>query len=79
MGERNCVFLSLERIKLCQKVFHQSPEQFMTKLREIEVKIGQGKDVLTACREAGDSVFVTFLPLMRHGHMFIGRFRHHAG
>ena len=27
----------------------------------------------------GDSVFVTFLLLMRHGHMFIGRFRHHAG
>ena len=25
----------------------------MAKLREIEVKIGQGKDVLTACREAG--------------------------
>lgn len=24
----------------------------MAKLREIEVKIGQGKDVLTACREA---------------------------
>ena len=27
----------------------------------------------------GDSVFVTFLLLIRHGHMFIGRFRHHAG
>ena len=28
------------------------PEQIVAKLREIEVKIGQGKDVLTACREA---------------------------
>ena len=27
----------------------------------------------------GDSVFVTFLLLIRHGHLFIGRFRHHAG
>lgn len=27
------------------------PEQIVAKLREIEVKIGQGKDVLTACRE----------------------------
>jgi hypothetical protein len=25
----------------------------VAKLREIEVKIGQGKDVLAACREAG--------------------------
>ena len=30
-----------------------TPEQIVAKLREIEVKIGQGKDVLTACREAG--------------------------
>ena len=29
------------------------PEQIVAKLREIEVKIGQGKDVLSACREAG--------------------------
>jgi len=29
------------------------PEQIVAKLREIEVKIGQGKDVPTACREAG--------------------------
>jgi len=29
------------------------PEQIVAKLREIEVKIGQGKGVLTACREAG--------------------------
>jgi hypothetical protein len=29
------------------------PEQIVAKLREIEVKMGQGKDVLTACREAG--------------------------
>lgn len=29
------------------------PEHIVAKLREIEVKIGQGKDVLTACREAG--------------------------
>ena len=28
------------------------PEQIVAKLREIEVKIGQGKDVLAACREA---------------------------
>ena len=28
------------------------PEQIVAKLREIEVKIGQGKDVLSACREA---------------------------
>lgn len=28
-------------------------EQIVAKLREIEVKVGQGKDVLTACREAG--------------------------
>jgi hypothetical protein len=31
------------------------PEQIVAKLREIEVKMGQGKDVLTACREAGAS------------------------
>jgi len=30
------------------------PEQIVAKLREIEVKIDQGKDVLSACREAGD-------------------------
>ena len=30
-----------------------NPEQIVAKLREIEVKIGQGKDVLSACREAG--------------------------
>jgi len=29
------------------------PEQIVSKLREIAVRIGQGKDVLTACREAG--------------------------
>jgi hypothetical protein len=29
------------------------PEQAVAKLREIEVKLSQGKDVLTACREAG--------------------------
>jgi len=28
------------------------PEQIVAKLREIELKIGQGKDVLSACREA---------------------------
>ena len=28
-------------------------EQVVAKLREIEVKLSQGKDVLTACREAG--------------------------
>ena len=27
------------------------PEQIVAKLREIEVKIGQGKDVLSACRD----------------------------
>jgi hypothetical protein len=27
------------------------PEQIVAKFREIEVKISQGKDVLTACRE----------------------------
>ena len=27
------------------------PEQVVAKLREIEVKLSQGKDVLTACRE----------------------------
>jgi hypothetical protein len=26
------------------------PEQIVAKLREIEVKIGQGKDVLSACQ-----------------------------
>ena len=29
------------------------PEEIVAKVREIEVKIGQGKDVLSACREAG--------------------------
>jgi hypothetical protein len=29
------------------------PEQAVAKLREIEVKLSQGKDVLAACREAG--------------------------
>jgi putative transposase len=29
------------------------PEQVVAKLREIEVKLSQGKDVQTACREAG--------------------------
>jgi hypothetical protein len=29
------------------------PEQIVAKLREIEVKMAQAKDVLTACREAG--------------------------
>jgi len=29
------------------------PEQAVAKLREIEVKLSQGKDVLVACREAG--------------------------
>ena len=29
------------------------PEQVVAKLREIEVKLSQCKDVLTACREAG--------------------------
>ena len=28
------------------------PEQVAAKLRQIEVKLSQGKDVLTACREA---------------------------
>ena len=31
------------------KGFGLKPEQIVDKLREIEVKIGQGKDVLTAC------------------------------
>jgi len=29
------------------------PKQAVAKLREIEVKLGQSKDVLVACREAG--------------------------
>jgi len=29
------------------------PEQIVARLREIEVKLSQGKDVMTACREAG--------------------------
>jgi hypothetical protein len=29
------------------------PEQIVAKLRVFEVKMAQGKDVLTACREAG--------------------------
>ena len=29
------------------------PEQVVAKLREIELRLAQGKDVLTACREAG--------------------------
>jgi len=29
------------------------PEQVAARLREIEVKLSQGKDVLTACREIG--------------------------
>lgn len=29
------------------------PEQIVAKLREIEVKLSQGKDVASACREAG--------------------------
>jgi hypothetical protein len=29
------------------------PQQVVAKLREIEVKLAQGKEVLTACREAG--------------------------
>jgi len=29
------------------------PEQAVAKLREIEVKLSQGKDVLVACRESG--------------------------
>jgi len=29
------------------------PEQIVAELREIEVKIGQGKDVLSACAATG--------------------------
>ncbi len=29
------------------------PEQIVAKLREIELTIAQGKDVLSACRDAG--------------------------
>jgi len=29
------------------------PKQAVAKLRQIEVKLSQGKDVLVACREAG--------------------------
>lgn len=39
------------------------PEQIVAKLREIEVKIGQGKDVLTACREAGDTRDMAATPI----------------
>ncbi len=40
------------------------PEQIVANLREIEVKLSQGKDV-TACREAGatDKSFATSLNL----------------
>jgi len=31
-----------------------NPEQIVAELREIEVKVGQGEDVLSACREAGN-------------------------
>ncbi len=31
------------------KGFGLKPEQIVDKLREIEIKIGQSKDVLTAC------------------------------
>ena len=37
------------------------PEQIVAKLREIEIKIGQGKDVLSACREAGATVLRNWL------------------
>ena len=30
-----------------------TPEQIVTKLRQIEVRISQGKDVIAACRESG--------------------------
>ena len=29
------------------------PEQIVAKLREVEVKLSQGKEVMAACREAG--------------------------
>jgi len=41
------------------------PEQIVAKLREIEVKIGQGKDVLTACREAGADLPPLAMPFKR--------------
>ena len=36
------------------------PEQMVAMRREIEVKIGQAKDVLSACREAGASRLVAY-------------------
>jgi len=37
------------------------PEQIVAKLREIEVKIGQGKDVLSACNDPPVSAQVKLL------------------
>jgi len=35
------------------KAVRPKPGQVVAKLRQIEVKLSQGKDVLVACREAG--------------------------
>jgi len=37
------------------------PEQIVAKLREIDIKIGQGKDVLSACREDGVAYDIHYL------------------
>ena len=43
----------IQKASVMPKGVRLKPEQIVAKLREIEVKIGQGKDVLSASREAG--------------------------
>jgi len=46
---------------------------------KLNLRVSVSGSQIKSVNRPGDSVFVTFLLLMRHGHMFIGRFRHHAG
>jgi hypothetical protein len=50
--EKLSVFI-IRKDQVMPKGVRLKPEQIVAKLREIGVKMGQGKDVLTACREAG--------------------------
>jgi len=46
---------------------------------KLNLRVSVSGSQIKSVHRPGDSVFVTFLLLVRLGHMFINRFRHHAG
>ena len=57
----------------------QNGQTLCKSVDELHLRVSVNGSKMKNVNRSRDSVFVTLLLLIRHGHMFIGRFRHHAG